>query len=186
MQHYRETALADLAAEGGNDEDDAADAAAAAADGDDDEDDDEDEEKYVPPPQIPEITEEDVNFEYRRRELAKASGIFETLSKMYVLRGNVRLLQCLFYMLDYTKEQVCDARGRPDWQKIRALIDAALFGRYRSCSRSFVLLLICLLLCLVFGFSALCVRSLTRLPLVGGATALVTFICCSRLVLLLR
>jgi hypothetical protein len=46
--------------------------------------------------------------------------------------GPLTVLQTLFYMLDYTKEEIADPDGKPNWKKIRPKVGDELFNKIRD------------------------------------------------------
>jgi hypothetical protein len=69
----------------------------------------------------PPVTAEDVSFRYRQEIVYGLRNAIAEFRTYNVFKGPLSVMQALLYMLDYKQAQVCDAKGEPDWKKIRAV-----------------------------------------------------------------
>ncbi len=77
-------------------------------------------------------TEADLQFQYRKSVLVTMRQHLAEFASYNVFRGNAKVLQAMFYLLDFTKEQVSDSFGKPDWNKMRILFNDDLFNKLQA------------------------------------------------------
>jgi len=71
---------------------------------------------------------EEAAFRYRKEIVYSLRAAIAEFRTYNVFKGPLPVLQCLFYLLDYKKEQVADKDGVADWKKMRMLFNDPLFN----------------------------------------------------------
>jgi len=74
-------------------------------------------------------TEADVAFQLRLKVVLRIKALIAEFRSYNVFRGNLAVIQCLLFLLEYTPAQCCDAQMQPDWKKIRMLFSEELFQK---------------------------------------------------------
>lgn len=74
----------------------------------------------------------DVQYKYRQGLIHSLRGLIAEFQSYHVFRGQIQVMQALFYLLDYTKEEVADVDNKPVWSKMRKLFNDKLFNRIQE------------------------------------------------------
>lgn len=71
---------------------------------------------------------EEAAFRYRKDVVYSLRAAIAEFRTYNVFKGPLQVLQCLFYMLDYTQVQVADKDNVADWKRMRLLFSEPLFN----------------------------------------------------------
>lgn len=74
----------------------------------------------------------DVQFKYRQGVVWSLKATIAEFRAYNVFRGPIQVLQALFYMLDYKREDFADVDNNPVWNKIRMKFNDELFHKIQN------------------------------------------------------
>lgn len=77
-------------------------------------------------------TAADVAFRYRQGVIVTIKQLIAEFKSYNVFRGELKVLQCMFFLLDYPKNQVVDCDGKPQWKTMRGLFNDDLFQKLQA------------------------------------------------------
>lgn len=77
-------------------------------------------------------TPADVAFRYRQGIIVTIKQLIAEFKTYNVFHGNTKVLQCMFFLLDYSRDQVEDTDGNASWKKMRGLFNDDLFQKLQA------------------------------------------------------
>eukprot|EP01083_Nonionella_stella_P260230 887568_1 len=73
--------------------------------------------------------DDELKFRNTQKVVATLRAMLQEFKSYHVFKGPLRVLQCVFYMLDFKKDQVADGKNKPVWKKMRMIFGDNLFHR---------------------------------------------------------
>lgn len=77
-------------------------------------------------------TTADAQYRYRYNLLVSLKPTILDFASHHVFRGPLVVLQALFYLLEYPKEDICNAEEQPDWKKMKTKISDELYTKFQE------------------------------------------------------
>lgn len=77
-------------------------------------------------------TDADVQFKYRQGVVRTLKMMIAEFRSYNVFNGDIKVLQALFYMLDYSREEIADVDNKPVWNKMRLKFNEDLFQKIQN------------------------------------------------------